>query len=170
MARIMSRAMTIERVRKLAFRTISQIGIRYRKSPLSQTLAGLPEAAPQAGDRFPWMQLKLGAGGPIEDLFQKLDDTRFNLLIVGQPPPSAEALGLGELLHIHAITDDPANLAELARVGISGSAFYLLRPDGHVGIAGTRLDASAVKRYLSERHVRLNGEAEGPAAVRSRTA
>ena len=88
---------------------------------------------------------------------------RFNLLVVGQSPPSAETLGLGELLHVHAITDDPANLAELARVGISGSAFYLLRPDGHVGFAGTRLDANAVKRYLSERHVRLS--AEDPAAL-----
>ena len=108
-ARIAARAMTFRRVRNVAFRTISQIGIRYRKSRLSQTLAGLPEGAPRAGDRFPWLMLKFSANGPIEDLFQKLDDTRFNLLVVGQPPPFAETLGLGELLHIHAITNDPTN-------------------------------------------------------------
>ena len=37
--------------------TLSQIGIRYRESPLSQTLADVPESAPQAGDRFPWLRL-----------------------------------------------------------------------------------------------------------------
>src|SRR5437879_1735215 len=37
-ARVAAFAMTIERVRNLAFRTISQIGIRYRESPLSRTL------------------------------------------------------------------------------------------------------------------------------------
>lgn len=153
MARGMSRAMTIERVRTLAFRTISQIGIRYRKSPLSQTLAGLPETAPQAGDRFPWLQLKLAAGGPVEDLFQKLDDTCFNLLVIGQSTASAQALGLGDLIHVHAIPEDPANSAELARVGISGPAFYLLRPDGHVGLAGTRLNSGDVRRYLTDHHI-----------------
>ena len=157
-ARIAARAMTVRRVRNVAFRTISQIGIRYRKSRLSQTLAGLPEGAPRAGDRFPWLKLRFSANGPLEDLFQKLDDTRFNLLVVGQPPPSAETLGLGELLHIHAITNDPTNWAELARVGVSGPAFYLLRPDGHVGLAGTRLDPHDVKRYLAERHIRVDAE------------
>ena len=147
-ARVLARAMTIERVRKLAFRTISQIGIRYRKSPLSQTLAGLPGGAPVAGDRFPWLKLKLGANGPVEDLSQKLDDTRFNLLVIGQPAPSVEA-GLGDLLRVHAVPGDPANSTELARVGIPGPAFYLLRPDGHVGLAGTRVDADTVRRYLA---------------------
>src|SRR5438309_8538076 len=69
-ARVAAFAMTIARVRNLAFRTISQIGIRYPESPLSQTLASLPKGAPAAGDRFPWLQLKLRADGPVEDLFQ----------------------------------------------------------------------------------------------------
>jgi 2-polyprenyl-6-methoxyphenol hydroxylase-like FAD-dependent oxidoreductase len=169
-ARVLARAMTIERVRKLAFRTISQIGIRYRKSPLSQTLAGLPGGAPVAGDRFPWLRLKLGANGPVEDLFQKLDDTRFNLLVIGQPAPSVEALGLGDLLRVHAVPGDPANSAELARVRISGPASYLLRPDGHVGLAGTRFDAGTIKRYLAERHLRLDKWAEGAARLSLRAA
>lgn len=167
-ARVLARAMTVERVRRLAFRTISQIGIRYRRSPLSQTLAGLPEGAPVAGDRFPWLQLKLGAGGRVEDLFGKLDDTRFNLLVIGQSAPPAAAIGLGELLSVHAIPDDPANAAELARAGISGPAFYLLRPDGHIGLAGSRLEPGAMERYLSERHIRVNGGNGKPAALTPR--
>src|SRR5256885_664659 len=48
----------VERGQRLAFRTISQIGIRYRGSPLSQKLGNLPEAAPRAADRFPWLRPK----------------------------------------------------------------------------------------------------------------
>ena len=45
----------------------------------------------------------------------------------------------------------PINDAELARVHIPQPSFYLLRPDGHVGLCGTRLEPGAVTRYLSER-------------------
>ncbi len=156
-ARIAAFAMGIERVRRLAFLTISQIGIRYPESPLSRTLAGLPQDAPQAGDRFPWLQLKMSAGGPVEDLFRALDDTRFNLLVFGQPAAPGETSGFGGLLQIHAIPDDPRNSQELARARIPAESFYLLRPDGHVGLAGTRLEPGAVARYLSGSRVRILG-------------
>ena len=49
------------------------------------------------------------------------------------------------------IPGDPANDRELERARIPRPAFYLLRPDGHVGLAGGRLEAAAVARYVSER-------------------
>jgi 2-polyprenyl-6-methoxyphenol hydroxylase-like FAD-dependent oxidoreductase len=154
LARIVALAMTFERPRRLAFRTLSQTGIAYRESPLSRMLPGLPGGAPVAGDRFPWLQIRLRADGPVEDLFGRLDDTRFNLIVIGQPAPSGATLGLGDLMHIHAIPEDGHNAQELARVRISGPTFYLLRPDGHVGLAGTRLDPDVVSRYLSESCIR----------------
>ncbi|HYT15380.1 MAG TPA: hypothetical protein VEL80_03215, partial [Burkholderiales bacterium] len=102
------------------------------------------------------------ANGPVKDLFQKLDDTRYNLIVFGQPAPPGEALGLGDLLLIHVIPDDAHNAHELARVRISGPAFYLLRPDGHVGLAGTRLEPAAVTRYLSESCIRIQGKIPKP--------
>jgi 2-polyprenyl-6-methoxyphenol hydroxylase-like FAD-dependent oxidoreductase len=150
MARIVAFAMGRKFIRRLAFRTVSQIGIRYRNSPLSKTLDGLSEGAPRAGDRFPWLRLKLLPGGPIEDLFQALDDTRFNLIVVGQPAPDANALALGDLLRIRMITDDPGSAAELARAQIPTPSFFLLRPDGHIGLCGSRLDAAAINRYAAE--------------------
>jgi hypothetical protein len=169
MARLAAFAMTQDRVRKLAFRTVSQIGIRYPQSTLSVTLPGLSEGAPVAGDRFPWVQLKLRANGAIEDLFQKLDDTRFNLLVFGQPAPSEESLGSGEMLCIHEIAEDPANAQALARVHISGPAFYLLRPDGHIGFAGGHIDVEAVRRYLSDRHLRIGQAPIGRHEARTRS-
>ncbi len=102
----------------------------------------------------------MSPNGPVEDMFERLDDTRFNLLVIGQPFKGT--LGPGNLVRTHVIRDDPVNQRELARVHIAGPAFYLLRPDGHVGLAGTRLDVSAVTRYLTERHIRCASAARMP--------
>ena len=168
LARIAAFAMSRERVQEAAFRVVSQTGIHYRTSPLSQSLEGLSDSAPHAGDRFPWLRLKLRADGPVEDLFEKLDDTRLNLIVVGQPPPPEGALNLGDLPRVHAIPADPVNEAELARAQIPRPSFYLLRPDGHVGLCGVRLEAAAIARYVAER-LRL-GEGSARAGVGSHAA
>ncbi len=157
MPRVLGLALRTGPVQRIFFRTISQTGIRYRTSPLSEALAGLPENGPRAGDRFPWLRLKFRANGPAEDLFGRLDDTRFNLIVVGQPALPDGVPELDDLLRIHEVPSDPANDRELARANIFGPSFYLLRPDGHVGLAGARLDGVAARRYVSERlHLHMN--------------
>jgi 2-polyprenyl-6-methoxyphenol hydroxylase-like FAD-dependent oxidoreductase len=149
-ARVVALAMRVPRIRELAFRTISQIGIRYPESTLSQMLPGLPPASPRAGDRFPWLRLRLRANDPTEDLFGRLDDTRFTLVLVGQPPPPALP-DLDDVLRTLAVPPDPANDRELARAGIPRRASYLVRPDGYIGLAGIGLDPAALTGYLSQR-------------------
>ncbi|MGZ8391674.1 MAG: FAD-dependent monooxygenase [Gemmatimonadales bacterium] len=149
--KIMALAMRFQRIRRLAFLTISQTGIRYPGSALSENLPGLPDNAPGAGDRFPWLRLKFSAGSPAEDLYARLDDTQFTLIVVGQPAPPEGLPGVGEPMRSLVIPDDPVNHQELARVGIPGLAFYLLRPDGYVGLAGVRLETGAVSRYIEKR-------------------
>jgi 2-polyprenyl-6-methoxyphenol hydroxylase-like FAD-dependent oxidoreductase len=161
LARIAARAMTIERIRTLAFRSISQIGIRYRDSPLSQTLGSIDDAAPQAGDRFPWLKLAVTGSGGVQDLFEMLDDRCFNVLVFGQPAPTSSIVGGGERLRMLAIPDGGSNRTALAGVGIGGQAFYLVRPDGHIGLAGTRFDEAAVARYFADHHVRVGGRTHG---------
>jgi 2-polyprenyl-6-methoxyphenol hydroxylase-like FAD-dependent oxidoreductase len=151
LARILAFAMTVDRIRKLAFLTISQIGIRYRSSPLSENLAGLPHDAPRAGDRFPWLRLKFSPQGSVEDLFTRLDDTRFNLIVIGQPSLPKGLSVHSDLVLTHLVPDDPVNDQELARTHIPKPSFYLLRPDGHVGLAGIHLEAAALTRYFAER-------------------
>jgi len=148
-ARIAAFAMSTKRIQRFAFRVVSQTGIHYRDSPLSES-AGLPRSAPQAGDRFPWLHLKFEARGTAADLFERMDDTRFNLLVFGQPAPAAMPEP-GDLLRVHAIPADPINDAELARVNIPQPSFYLLRPDGHVGLCGGRMEEGAIGRYFAER-------------------
>ena len=150
LARIAALAMSFDRIQRVAFRVVSQTGIHYRKSRLSESLPGLPDGAPRAGDRFPWLRLKFDADGAPEDLFEKQDDTRFNLIVIGQAPPE-DTLGLGDLLRVHVIRDHPINDAELARAQIPRPSFYLVRPDGYIGLCGARLEAAAATRYVSER-------------------
>ena len=150
LARIAAFAVNSKAVQKKAFRTISQTGIRYAKSFLSKSLDSLPDTAPQPGDRFPWLRLKLADNGPVEDLFQKIGDTHFSLILIGQPPLAEEALGFGDLLKIHVIPSDAANDAELARAQVPTPSFYLVRPDGYVGLCGRRCEAGDVRGYASQ--------------------
>jgi len=151
MARVGSTLMRFKPVQQAAFRTVSQTGIHYGWSSLSGNTENLPGDAPKAGDRFPWLHLKFAANGPVEDSFQKLDDTRFNLLAFGQPVPAVESVGMGGLLSAHALPPDPMNDKELARAGIPSPSFYLVRPDGYVGLCGTRIDSAAISRYVTDR-------------------
>jgi 2-polyprenyl-6-methoxyphenol hydroxylase-like FAD-dependent oxidoreductase len=149
-ARLAAFAMRREAIQRFAFRVVSQTGIHYRASSLSQTLGGLPDGAPRAGDRFPWLSLRWRAGGEVEDTFAALDDRRFNLVVVGQPAPD-DARPEDDVVRVHRVADDPVNDAALSRARIPRPAFYLVRPDGHVGLCGGRVDTVAISRYLAER-------------------
>jgi 2-polyprenyl-6-methoxyphenol hydroxylase-like FAD-dependent oxidoreductase len=156
LANMMALAMRIGRVRKVAFRTISQIGISYRASPLSETLPGLPGTAPHAGDRFPWLRLMLVPGAAPSDLYDRIDDTRWTLIVVGQQPPAALGAHFPRALDIVAIPASAANDVELARVHVPTPSYYLLRPDGYIGLSGARLDAATIARYARD-VLRLTG-------------
>jgi len=154
-ARVAAFAMTKERVRRLAFRTISQIGIRYRRSPLSQTLPGLPDGAPVAGDRFPWVRLALCKDAAVEDLFEKLDDTQFNLLVIGQHEASEASPDFGTSVRTHVISVGPWNAEQLGQARIPHPSSYLLRPDGHVALAGRRLERADVANWFARHHLKI---------------
>jgi 2-polyprenyl-6-methoxyphenol hydroxylase-like FAD-dependent oxidoreductase len=168
--KLMGLAMRLRRIQKLAFLTISQTGISYRKSPISETLSDTPESAVRAGDRFPWARLKFSNGGPMEDLYDKLDDTRFTLIAIGQPVSSSGIPGSNGAMQVLAIPVNSENRAELGRVGVPEPSFYLLRPDGYVGLAGVRVDTAEVDRYVSERlHLTSGVAARSPAEADMRS-
>jgi len=148
LSRVAAFAANRKAVQRKAFRTISQTGIRYRRSTLSKSFGAFPDTAPQAGDRFPWLRLKLTAGGSVEDLFQKLSDTHFNLILIGQPALPESVLGFGDFLRVHAIPGDAGNDRELQRTQIPQPSFFLIRPDGYIGLCGASLDVAGTRDYL----------------------
>lgn len=155
-ARIAAMAMRFSATRRLAFRTVSQVGIHYRSSPLSQTDGSTSRRSPQPGDRFPWLQLKFSADTPKEDLYEKLDDTYFHLLVFGQPTAPAANSALNGLVRVHEIPSNPENSRQLVEANIPERSYYLLRPDGHIGLAGVGVDGKRIERYFEEcLHVRV---------------
>ncbi len=161
LARLAAFAMRFTGIRRRTFRTISQTSIHYRASALSRSLGGLPGGAPKAGDRFPWLTLAFAAGGAAKDLFAKLDDTRFNLLLFGQTLPSGALDAFGAPLRVHEIPVTTANEAALSAASIPSPSFYLLRPDGHVGLCGARFDAEAAQGYATSA-LHLTGRGAAP--------
>jgi 2-polyprenyl-6-methoxyphenol hydroxylase-like FAD-dependent oxidoreductase len=149
LARLAKFVMNRRFVQRRAFLVVSQTAIAYRQSALSQSLPGLPEDAPRAGDRFPWMKLRMKSGGPPEDSICDLDNTRFNLLVFGQSAP--ETVQSPEVVQVHEVPPDADNAAALVRAGIPSRSFYLVRPDGYIALCGQELDATALVEYFSGR-------------------
>ena len=58
--------------------------------------------------------------------------------------------GLSDLLQLHVVPDDKVNDKALATRNIPKPSFYLLRPDGYIGLSGATIDAGAVRQYLAE--------------------
>jgi 2-polyprenyl-6-methoxyphenol hydroxylase-like FAD-dependent oxidoreductase len=154
-ARLVAFAMRFARTREAAFRTLSQIGVRYRASSLSQMLADTAPTAPRAGDRFPWLRLKFRSDARAEDLFERLDDRCFNLIVIGQALPQPATDSAMEAFAVHIVLDDSANDEVLKRTGIATPSYFVLRPDGYIALSGGRLRLEDIDHYFAAREIRL---------------
>lgn len=148
-------ALRARRGRALAFRTVSQLDVRYRRSPLS--VEGVPtlRRGPRAGDRLP--DAPISAAGETSSLHRATSAAGWHLLLCGHTSAwtSADlatvAHGAADSMTVHRLSaqngedvlHDHAGLA-LHRLGLSPGDVgqYLVRPDGHIGYrsAGTELD------------------------------
>ncbi|MGS2616113.1 FAD-dependent monooxygenase [Micromonospora sp. LZ34] len=147
------------RARATAFRTVSELNIRYRRSPLSRDGAGAPRRGPRAGDRLP--DAPVVRDGTTITLHEALRAPGWHLLLCGPgdgwPAPVTDRLA--GMVAVHRLTandgagvlHDPTGRA-LRRLGLTpaDTAAWLVRPDGHVGYrsGGTNLDG--LTRYLAQ--------------------
>jgi len=161
-ARVAAFGMSRKSVQAVAFRVVSQTGIHYRGGPLSRTRGDMPAGAPRAGDRFPWLRLARTDGTPV-DTVATLDDRRFQLLLFDSACTADPDAPFD--MDVTTIASDGANAAELARARVPSPSFYLLRPDGHVGLCGLgAVDAAAVRAYAAEA-LGMAASRRAPAAV-----
>jgi 2-polyprenyl-6-methoxyphenol hydroxylase-like FAD-dependent oxidoreductase len=125
-------------VRRFLFRTVSQTGVNYHESPLSEGAAG----PVRGGDRLPWVET-----GPNEDNFAPLTALAWQAHVYGEPRPGvAEACAeLG--LSLHRFAWRP----EMRRSGLTRGALYLVRPDGYVALADPGGDPERLSRYFTSR-------------------
>jgi 2-polyprenyl-6-methoxyphenol hydroxylase-like FAD-dependent oxidoreductase len=141
---LMPRAVALEPVREFLFRTVSQITVNYRGSPLSSGALGRVHG----GDRLPWAL----AGG--SDNYAALAAISWQVHVYGT---AREALTHwcqrhGVPLHVFPFA------TEHAAVGLTRDALYLLRPDTYIGLAEASQDPAVLERYCGERALRLGAE------------
>ncbi len=128
-------------LRRFLFRTVSQIGIRYRSSSLSAGAAG----SIRGGDRLPWVET-----APDENNFAPLESLGWQVHVYGEPTRDlADACGkLGLPLHRFAWR------AEMRQAGFLPGALYLVRPDGYVALADPDGDPASLSSYFVSRGLR----------------
>ena len=140
-----------EFVQKASTTRMSQIGLNYRESPLSESHAHPGEL--RAGDRVPDMAVV--SGGKPTRLFRLLDPSRLTLLL-----PHGEAAGRAEmdpslgtwaaLLDVHAISPDAAEAEHFNRVFGDSASLVLVRPDGYVGFLSDARSVEKLAAYLGK--------------------
>ena len=129
--------MRFERPREFLFRTVSQIMLNYRGSPLSQGVAG----DVHGGDRLPWVARE------HEDNFATLATMAWQVHVYGSA--SAE---LSRWCSQRQIALNIFEWCEEARgAGLARDAAYLLRPDTYVALADAAGSPQALEHYFAER-------------------
>jgi 2-polyprenyl-6-methoxyphenol hydroxylase-like FAD-dependent oxidoreductase len=128
----------LKAVRRLMFRTISQTTIHYRGSPLSVGAAGRV----RGGDRLPWVPLD-GA----DDNFTPLASLDWQLHVYGDATAEIAEVCRKRGLAFHVF---PWR-GTMRQAGLRRDAGYLIRPDGHVGLADPGARGATLQAYLDER-------------------
>lgn len=131
---------------RLAFRTVSQIGIAYRESAISRGGAGRV----RGGDRLPYVK-GIAAGGE-GDNFAPLFSLDWQIHIYGAASPVFRAALAPTGIPVHVFAWTPA----AGETGLSRDAAYLQRPDGHVAMAAETQDPAALLGYIEEFAIKID--------------
>jgi 2-polyprenyl-6-methoxyphenol hydroxylase-like FAD-dependent oxidoreductase len=145
---LLPRLVAITRFRRAMFRTLSQIAIRYRTSPLSLGSAGRVHA----GDRLPWVRMPAG-----DDNHGTITGLEWSAHAYGdvQPgiPEACRELGLS----LNRFPWQPG----MRSSGFVRGGFYLLRPDGYVAMAEPGCKPRRLRDYFEQLGITAPGLQEG---------
>lgn len=159
--RALSLILKIPPLARLAFNTISQIGIQYRKSILSQDASEghFPRHAPRPGDRLPYVTFhEDGNKLSIQDCVR---EPALHLLLFQGSWSAPKTHDILELARRYQgivvpktvpLTTETQHLYEV--MGISTGGYYLVRPDMYIAYrstdgTATRLEAHLRKFFVS---------------------
>ena len=115
------------------FLILSQTSVNYRGSALSVGSAG----GVKAGDRLPWVCQEVGL-----DNFAGLRSLDWQAHVYGEATADAENVCKQAHLNLRTFRWNEA----ARKAGFARNAFYLIRPDGYLGLAAPG-DAAALADY-----------------------
>jgi 2-polyprenyl-6-methoxyphenol hydroxylase-like FAD-dependent oxidoreductase len=116
--------------RRLMFRTISQTNVSYRGCALSAGAAGKVHG----GDRLPWVELDARSDG-FADNFEPLRSLAWQVHVYGERTEELTRYCETHKFTLHVFAWRPA----MERAGFARNAIYLVRPDGYVASASSKL-------------------------------
>jgi 2-polyprenyl-6-methoxyphenol hydroxylase-like FAD-dependent oxidoreductase len=123
-----------EAARRLMFLTISQTNVNYRGSDLGIGAAGRIAG----GDRLPWVREESGL-----DNFERLRSLNWQGHVYGAATADVEQACASAELSLQRFPWSEA----VGKAGIARGAFYLVRPDGYVGLAAASNAPAALRDY-----------------------
>jgi hypothetical protein len=138
---VFPKVVALEPVRNFIFRTVSQITLNYRGTPLSVGSAGHVHG----GDRLPWVPSE-GA-----DNFVSLSAMTWQIHVYGIAKPELVEWCADHKVGLQVF----AWTGQHEAAGLARNALYLLRPDTYVALADVSGSPNAVDRYCVERRLRL---------------
>ncbi|WP_342387588.1 FAD-dependent monooxygenase [Salinicoccus bachuensis] len=141
MPHVLPKLVQFSKVRRMLFKVISQTRIRYPDSPLSEGKSGRIEA----GDRLPWIRMEDG------DNFEPLVSVDWQLHVYGHPNGEVKQLSDRSGIPLHHARWTKG----MKRKGIRKNAAYLIRPDGHVGVATTTGNVGRIEGYIKRFNLKM---------------
>lgn len=147
----------IKILRQLAFKTISETGISYRKSELSKQgpRSSFPKHAPKPGDRVPYIADK-------KNFDKTLHGTKFHLLLFTGENGQAD---IGNSLQ--KIQQEYPGVMEIKEIilssqtqylyktfGVKINGYYLVRPDAYIAYRCNSLEFGDFLTYLEQFFIR----------------
>ena len=136
-----SHILGLDAVKKAVFPRLSQIGINYRHSSLSDH-AGDENFAVKAGDRMPYLKLE------GESLYDKLQRPVFHHLLFTDAPEIASCKYLQDVeQQVFALSSQVQQA-----FGTDKPFQLLLRPDNHLALVSSDLSPARVRSYFDRLH------------------
>ncbi|MCB9223318.1 MAG: FAD-dependent monooxygenase [Crocinitomicaceae bacterium] len=131
-----------EKIRKLAFKTVSQIGWSYNEHSIAEDTS-TPELEFYAGDRFPYF---------IQDnLYLKLTEPAFHLVHIGTNPLSeADWNGFKETFTGDLILVEDPIIEKWNSLGVTNELIILVRPDNYIAYIADGYDQQQLNEYLKK--------------------
>jgi 2-polyprenyl-6-methoxyphenol hydroxylase-like FAD-dependent oxidoreductase len=138
--RVAKFALNLRPIQRFIFPTVSQIGINYRGSSISENVGNL---SVKAGDRMPYFLVD------GKSIYDRIREPSFHLLIFedGSSPSTAMGTELDGLADVHVLPLYP-NVAGI--FGTRQAFTILLRPDNYIAYVAPGTEVDGAKNYLKK--------------------
>jgi 2-polyprenyl-6-methoxyphenol hydroxylase-like FAD-dependent oxidoreductase len=140
---------------RFAFRLISQIGIHYRNSSLSQdgSLGSFPRKAPRPGDRLPFATFH--ENSELINIQDKVKASAFHLLLFSKNISEEKTKAIRDLvdqytdlIQIYVISFSRGTTDLYETFGVPNGGCYLVRPDMYIAYRSSRFNEEHLKGFL----------------------